>query len=292
MEEGSLRCDANVSVRPVGQKQFGTKAEVKNVNSFRYLQKALEYEIARQTEVLQSGGRVVQETRLWDQSSGRTVSMRSKEEAHDYRYFPEPDLPPVEVTAERIASIQHTLPELAAARRARLIAEYAIPEYDAAELTRSRTLADFFEATARVSGSAKAASNWIMGEISRKLKELGTDIEHAAITPDALAGLIALIDRGTITSTTAKDVFEKMYASGESAEAIVGREGLAQISDESSILEQVLTVIASHADAVAQYRSGQNKTFGFLVGQVMKATAGKASPKLVNELLRRELDRR
>ena len=291
MEEGSLRCDANVSVRPAGAAAFGTKAEVKNLNSFRYLQKALEHEIARQIEVLEHGGRVVQETRLWDQAGGRTVSMRSKEEAHDYRYFPEPDLPPVDLSPERLVAIESSLPELPEARRARFVTEYGLPEYDATELTRSRAMADFFEASARDSRNPKAASNWIMGELSRKLNTLGITIDRAAITAPALAGLIALVDEGTINSTTAKDVFERMYESGESARAIVQREGLAQISDESSIREPVMRVLEANADAVAQYRAGKKATFGFLVGQVMKATAGKASPKLVNELLRRELDR-
>jgi aspartyl-tRNA(Asn)/glutamyl-tRNA(Gln) amidotransferase subunit B len=291
MEEGSLRCDANVSVRPVGQDAFGTKAEVKNLNSFRYLQKALEHEIARQIELVESGHRVVQETRLWDQAGGRTVSMRSKEEAHDYRYFPEPDLPPVELSAERIAAIERSLPELPHARRARFRAEYGLPEYDAKELTRSRAIADYFEAVARESANPKAASNWIMGELSRKLNALGDSIDGTAMSAPALAGLIALVDRGAINSTTAKDVFEKMYASGESAVDIVEREGLAQISDEGAISEPIRRVLAAHADAVAQYRAGKKAAFGFLVGQVMKATGSKASPKLVNELLRRELDR-
>jgi aspartyl-tRNA(Asn)/glutamyl-tRNA(Gln) amidotransferase subunit B len=291
MEEGSLRCDANVSVRPAGREALGTKAEVKNLNSFRHLQKALEHEIVRQIELLDSGGRVVQETRLWDQAAGRTVSMRSKEEAHDYRYFPEPDLPPVALTASRIAEIESSLPELPDARRARFLSEYALPEYDATELTRSRAMADFFEAVARESGNPKAASNWIMGELSRKMNALGVGVERASISARSLAGLIALVDNGTINSTTAKDVFEKMYDAGEPADAIVQREGLAQISDESVIREPMLRVLEAHADAVAQYRAGKKATFGFLVGQVMKATGSKASPRLVHELLRRELDR-
>ena len=291
MEEGSLRCDANVSVRPSGREGLGTKAEVKNLNSFRHLQKALEHEIVRQIELLDSGGRVVQETRLWDQAAGRTVSMRSKEEAHDYRYFPEPDLPPVELTATRIAEIESSVPELPDARRARFLSEYALPEYDATELTRSRAMADFFEAVARESGNPKAASNWIMGELSRKMNALGVGVERASISARSLAGLIALVDNGTINSTTAKDVFDKMYDAGEPADAIVQREGLAQISDESVIREPMLRVLEAHADAVAQYRAGKKATFGFLVGQVMKATESKASPRLVHELLRRELDR-
>jgi len=291
MEEGSLRCDANVSVRPAGTAALGTKAEVKNLNSFRYLQKALEYEIARQVALVEGGGRVVQETRLWDQAGSRTVSMRSKEEAHDYRYFPEPDLPPVALTPARIAVIEAGMPELPAARRARFIAAYGLTAYDATELTRSRETAEYFEAAARASGNPKAAANWIMGELSRKLKETGGRLDRPGIVPEALAGLIALVDNGTINSTTAKDVFEKMYGTAETADLIVRRDGLAQISDEGAILEPIRRVLGEHADAVAQYRGGKKAAFGFLVGQVMRAMGGKASPKLVNELLRQELDR-
>jgi aspartyl-tRNA(Asn)/glutamyl-tRNA(Gln) amidotransferase subunit B len=291
MEEGSLRCDANVSVRPAGAATFGTKAEVKNLNSFRFVQKALDYEIARQTEVLEEGGRVVQETRLWDQASQRTVAMRSKEEAHDYRYFPEPDLPPVDLTEARLAAIDASLPELPAARRARFVAEYGIPEYDAGELIRTRQTADYFEAAARASGNPKAASNWIMGELSRWLNERGLDLAQTPLQPDVLAGLIAVVDDGTINSSTAKTVFETMMTSGRGAREIVAAEGLAQISDESAVLAVVRRVIEQQPDAVALLRTGKRNTFGFLVGQAMKATAGKASPPLVNKLLRQELER-
>ena len=289
MEEGSLRCDANVSVRPVGTEAFGTKAEVKNLNSFRYVQKALEYEIARQIEVLEDGGRIVQETRLWDQSAQRTISMRSKEEAHDYRYFPEPDLPPVALDAARRAAIERSLPELPAARRTRFMAQYGLPEYDAVELTRARETADYFEAVA-ASGHPKAAANWIMGELSRWLNERGQSIVQSPLAPDALSGLIALVENATISSTIAKDVFGKMVASGQSARAIVDAEGLAQISDEAAILPIVRRIVEQHADAVAQVKAGKMNTFGFLVGQAMKATGGKASPKLVNALLKREIE--
>jgi aspartyl-tRNA(Asn)/glutamyl-tRNA(Gln) amidotransferase subunit B len=290
MEEGSLRCDANVSVRPVGQEQFGTKAEVKNVNSFRYLQKALEYEIARQIEVLNEGGRVKQETRLFDSSTGRTFSMRSKEEAHDYRYFPEPDLPPLVVDEARVAEVRSTMPELPEARRKRFVAAYAIPEYDAGVLTQSAAMADYFEKTAAAAKNPKAASNWIMGELSRVLNERGLDITQAAIAPEALASLIGLIDRGVISNAIAKDVFAKMLDSGRSADDIVKSEGLAQVGDESAIVAAIRDVIAKHAETVAQYRGGKQQTFGFLVGQVMKATGGKANPKLANQLLKRELE--
>src|SRR3989441_2192686 len=289
MEEGSLRCDANVSVRPVGQERFGTKAEVKNVNSFKYLQKALEYEIGRQIEVLRGGGRVTQETRLFDSATGRTFSMRSKEEAHDYRYFPEPDLPPLVVSEARLAAVRETMPELPEARRKRFVAAYAIPDYDAGVLTQSAALADYFEKTAGAAGNAKAASNWIMGELLRTMKERGVAIDEVPLAPDALAGLIKVIDRGTISSSTAKDVFAKMYDSGRSAEEIVKAEGLAQIGDESTVMPIVRKVIEDHPDAVAQYRAGKQQTFGFLVGQVMKASRGKANPALANQLLKQEL---
>ena len=291
MEEGSLRCDANVSVRPRGQEAFGTKAEVKNVNSFRYLQKALEYEIDRQVDLVSRGGRVVQETRLFDSGSGQTHAMRSKEEAHDYRYFPEPDLPPLVVDAARIDAVCATMPELPEARRRRFVAAYAIPEYDAGVLTQSSELADYFEQVARAAGNPKAASNWVMGELLRTINERGASIVDVPLTPDALSGLIRLIDKGTISSSIAKDVFAKMYESGRSADDIVAAEGLAQIGDEHALLAIVGEVIAKNADAVAQYRAGKMQTFGFLVGQVMKGSKGKANPKLVNDLLKRELER-
>jgi aspartyl-tRNA(Asn)/glutamyl-tRNA(Gln) amidotransferase subunit B len=289
MEEGSLRCDANVSVRRAGEERLGTKAEVKNLNSFRFLQKALEHEIDRQIEVVSAGGRVAQETRLWDSAAARTVSMRSKEEAHDYRYFPDPDLPAVIVDAARIAAIGGAMPELPDARRRRLIAEYALPEYDANQLTQSRALADYFEAVVASGAPAKTASNWIMGELARKLKEQGADVAASPLAADRLAGLLLLIDKGTISGSMAKAVFEKMYASGRPASAIVEAEGLMQIDDESQLAALIGDVVAAHADAVAQYRAGKASTFGFLVGQVMKAAKGKANPKRVNELLQKAL---
>ena len=292
MEEGSLRCDANVSVRLVGESTLGTKAEVKNLNSFRYLRHALEYEIDRQIDIVANGGRVEQETRLWDQASSRTVAMRSKEEAHDYRYFPEPDLPPVEMAAARVAESAADLPELPSARRARFMSAHKLPAYDATELTRDRNVADYFESVVASGVAAKTVSNWVMGEMSRKLNDTRTAITSSPVGAPALAGLISLVDGGTISTTTAKDVFEKMWASGRSAREIVDADRLAQISDESAIAVAVDGVIASHADTVAQYRAGQTKVLGFLVGQVMKATGGKASPKLANDLVRRALERR
>jgi aspartyl-tRNA(Asn)/glutamyl-tRNA(Gln) amidotransferase subunit B len=277
-------------VRPRGAEALGTKAEVKNLNSFRFLQKALEHEIARQIEVVETGGRVVQETRLFDSASGTTVSMRSKEEAHDYRYFPDPDLPMVAVSAERVAAIRAAMPELPEARRQRFVAAYALPEYDAVQLTQSRAGADYFEATVRAGAPAKAASNWIMGELARKLKEQNQDVGSSPLAPERLAELIALVDRGAISGSMAKDVFEKMFATGQTADAIVAAEGLAQIDDESQIVGLIAEVLAKNVDAVAQYRGGKASTFGFLVGQVMKAAGGKANPRRVNEMLKRALE--
>jgi aspartyl-tRNA(Asn)/glutamyl-tRNA(Gln) amidotransferase subunit B len=279
-----------VSVRPAGDTQLGVKTEIKNVNSFRYVQRAIEYEIERQVGILEGGGRVVQESRLWDTPSGRTMSMRSKEEAQDYRYFAEPDLPPLRVDAPWIESIRRGLPELPDARRRRFIAEHGLPEYDAALLTQSPALAAYFEATAAEAGSAKAASNWIMGELLRKMKEVGADIETVGVTPAALAGLIRLVESGTISGSVGKAVFEKMYGSGRAAADIVKDEGLGQIDDQATLEAAVRDVLSRNARAVEQYRAGKGQTFGFLVGQVMKATRGQANPSLVNALVRRVLD--
>ncbi len=290
MDEGSLRCDANVSVRLTGASAFGTKAEIKNVNSFRYLEKAITYEIGRHIDVIEHGGRVIQETRLFDAAQGRTYSMRSKEEAHDYRYFPEPDLPPLVVDQERRDAIRVALPELPDARRERIVGDYGIPEYDAAILTQTRELADYFEATATAAQNAKAASNWIMGEILRIMKERAIGIDGIAVRPDALAGLIAVVERGTISSTVGKDVLARMFESGRTAEAIVADESLAQISDTSSLEPSVHRIVAAHPDIVAEIRAGKDRKFQFLVGQVMKETKGKADPKVVTDLLRRALE--
>jgi aspartyl-tRNA(Asn)/glutamyl-tRNA(Gln) amidotransferase subunit B len=292
MEEGSLRCDANVSVRPAGATTLGTKAEVKNLNSFWFLEQALEYEIDRQIAELREGGRIVQETRLWDAAAGRTMSMRSKEEAHDYRYFPDPDLPAVEVNAERLARIQSGMPELPDARRRRFVEAFALPEYDAAQLTQSLGVAEYFERAVAAGAPPKQAANWMMGELARALKDAGAGADAATspLTPERLAGLIALIEKGTISGSIAKGVFEKMFASGRSADDIVAAEGLTQITDEAQIGALVADVVARHPDAVAQYRAGKTTTFGFLVGQVMKAAGGKANPKAVNDRLKRVLE--
>jgi aspartyl-tRNA(Asn)/glutamyl-tRNA(Gln) amidotransferase subunit B len=290
MEEGSLRCDANVSVRPSGSERFGVKAEVKNLNSFRHVQRALEFEIARQAALLAEGGRVVQETRLWDAAAGRTISMRSKEEAHDYRYFPEPDLAPLQLDPAWIEEVRASLPELPDARRRRFVEQYGLPEYDAGVLTQSSEVADYFESTAAASRNPKASSNWVMGDLMRTANETGTPLASLPMTPEALAGLIRLIDAGTITGAVAKDVFEKMLSSGRAADRIVAEEGLARIDDDAAIEPAVRHVVEGNADAVAQYRAGKKQTFGFLVGQVIKATKGKANPARINELMRALLD--
>jgi aspartyl-tRNA(Asn)/glutamyl-tRNA(Gln) amidotransferase subunit B len=289
MEEGSLRCDANVSIRPAGETKLGTKTEVKNINSFRYLEKALDYEIERQIGILESGGTIVQETRLWDAAADETLPMRSKEDAHDYRYFPEPDLPPVHLARASIDAIGASIFELPDARRQRLMAQYALSELDVKALE-SNDLTALFEETAKAAGNAKAAFNWISGEVARKVNELGDRFDRGRVTAPALACLIGIVEKGTISASIGKAVFEKMYDSGRSADDIVGAEGLAQIGDERALMTSVASVIEANRDAVAQYRSGKTGTFGFLVGQVMKATGGKANPKLVNDLLRRELD--
>jgi aspartyl-tRNA(Asn)/glutamyl-tRNA(Gln) amidotransferase subunit B len=254
------------------------------------LEKALEYEIVRQTDVVTSGGRVVQETRLWDAGSGRTHSMRSKEQAHDYRYFPEPDLPPLVVDDARVDRVRATMPELPEARCRRFVAEFLLPDYDAGVLTQSVALADYFEAVARGARNPKAASNWVMGEVLRTIHERGHEMADVPVSPAALAGLIRLIDEGTISGSIAKGVFATMYDTGRSAEDIVDADGLAQIGDEGALRVIVADVIATQTDAVAQYRAGKRQTFGFLVGQVMKGSGGKANPKLASELVRQALE--
>jgi aspartyl-tRNA(Asn)/glutamyl-tRNA(Gln) amidotransferase subunit B len=265
------------------------KTELKNLNSFRHVQRALEFEIERHIQARTDGTPLVQETRLFDPASGRTTVMRTKEEADDYRYFPEPDLPPLVLQEAWIEDLRRTLPELPEARRARFVAEYQLPEYDAGVLTQSMALAAYFERVAAASGNAKAASNWVMGELTRKLNETRDPIERVPLEAGALGELIALIDKGTITGPVAKEVFEKMYGSGRRAADIVQAEGLARIDDQGAIDRIVSEVLAGHAAIVAEYRSGKTKTFGFLVGQVMKATAGKADPSRVNESVRRVL---
>lgn len=289
MEEGSFRCDANISIRPRGQEAFGIRTELKNMNSFRNVQRALDYEIKRQQYVLENGGEVVQETRLWDDAQGVTHSMRGKEEAHDYRYFPDPDLVPIVIDEAWIKAIAETLPELPQEKRERFISEFGIPPYDAGVLTASRALADFYEQTVKLCGKPKAASNWIMGDFLRFLNEDKRDIKDSPIRPESLAEMINLIEDGTISGKIAKEVFEDMYRSGKEPRAIIAEKGLVQITDEDALKKAIEEAMAANPEQVEGYRKGKEKLFGFFVGQVMKATKGKANPALVNELLKKML---
>lgn len=287
MEEGSLRCDANVSVMPAGSDAFGTRAEIKNMNSFRFLQQALEYEIDRQIDVIEGGGQVVQETRLFDSDKGVTVSMRGKEEAHDYRYFPEPDLVPIRVEKDWIDEVQATLPELRDEKTQRYVKDMQLPEYDAEVLTAEVAVARFFEGVVVSGADAKKASNWVMGEYIRLVKDKG--IEAARISPGQLAAIIGLVDGGIISGSGAKQIFEEVFATGKNPEQVVEEKGLVQISDKGAIEEDVRKILNSHPDEVQQFKDGKEKVLGFLVGQVMKATKGKANPKVVNEIMRKLL---
>ena len=287
MEKGHLRCDANVSVRLRGAEKFGTKAEVKNLNSFRFLKMALDYEITRQVELLESGGRVIQETRLYNVESGETVGMRSKEHAHDYRYFPEPDLVPLRISGQWIEDVKAQMPELPAARRARFIESYGLREYDASVLTATRATSDYFEAVAKASGDAKASANWVMGDLAGLLK--GTDISESPVSAGNLGRLVALIREGKLSGKLAKEILPKMYESGDTPEAIMEREGLSQISDEGALRKIIDEVIAGNPKQVEQYRSGKTAVIGFLVGQAMKASRGQADPGAVNRMLKERL---
>ena len=289
MEEGSLRCDANVSVRRRGETEFGVKAEVKNLNSFRYLQKALEYEIARQIEILEGGGRVHQETRLWNAEEEKTFGMRSKEQAHDYRYFPEPDLAPLLVSDAWREEIRGSLPELPAARRARFIQEYGLREYDAGVLTASRPLADYFEEVARASGDARAAANWVMGDLLGSLNSAGKEIEASPVSAAHLTELLRQLASGAISGKMAKDVFAKMFSTGRGPAEIIKEEGLSQISDNATLEKVIAEVLAASPKQLEQYRGGKQGVLGYFVGQVMKQTRGQANPALVNELLKKQL---
>ncbi len=292
MEEGSLRCDANVSVRKAGETKFGTRTELKNINSFRFVQKAIDFEVQRQIQVIESGGRVVQETRLWNSDEERTVSMRSKEEAHDYRYFPDPDLPLLTVDSEFIKSTQRSMPELPESRRERFVKEYALSEYDAGVLAATRALSDFFEETTKLSGQPKTAANWIMGDLLRFYKDSNVDIKdlsNSPVTPKMLAGMISLVEKGTISGKIAKTVMEEMYTSGKDAQRIIEEKGLVQISNTDEIEKIVNKVIDENPKPVEQYRLGKTGNFGFFVGQVMKATGGRANPQTVNEILKKRL---
>src|SRR5580700_10076787 len=289
MEEGSLRCDANVSVRLRGAPEFGTKVEVKNLNSFRYLAKALEFEIERHIGVLESGGRISQETRLWNQSAGRTEPMRSKEKAHDYRYFPEPDLLPVHVSAAWREEVRRSLPELPDAKRARFVSTYNITPYDAEVLTGTQERADYFEAVTKAGASGKNAANWMQTELLRRLNDSGKEIEASPLSPAALAELLKLVESGQITATIGKKVFATMFETGRLAAEIVATEGLAQINDTNALEQAAREVIEKNPDNVAKFKSGNEGVFKFFVGQVMRATRGQANPQAVSDILRKLL---
>jgi aspartyl-tRNA(Asn)/glutamyl-tRNA(Gln) amidotransferase subunit B len=291
MEEGSLRCDANVSVRPKGSEKFGTRTEIKNMNSFKSVEHAIQYEMERQIEVLKSGGTIVQETRLWDADKFETRPMRSKEAAHDYRYFPEPDLVPIEVTDELLSLIKAELPEMPEVRAARFVSQYQLPEYDAKVITTDRLLADYYEEIAKVCGDPKAASNWIMGEVLRTLKEKAIDISEFPIEAKRLGDLISLVKKGVINGNTAKEVvFVKMLDEATPPEAIVNRDGLAQVSDTSAIEKEIAEVLSASPTQLADYRAGKTKLFGYFVGETMKRMKGKANPQLINDILKQKLE--
>jgi aspartyl-tRNA(Asn)/glutamyl-tRNA(Gln) amidotransferase subunit B len=289
LEEGSFRCDANVSIRPWGQQEYGTRAEIKNINSFRFIKQAIEYEVERQAELIEDGGKVVQETRLYDAESGTTRSMRGKEEAHDYRYFPDPDLVPIEISRERVEAVRAALPELPIAKCERFVTELGLPARDAEILIAEQEIAHYFDACVAAGAAPKAAANWILGDLSRNLNSESISISACRVTPTLLVGMLQRIDDGTISGKQAKIVFEKMWASGAAADAIIDSEGLRQVSDSGAIEGFIATIIAANPAQVADYKSGNEKVFGFFVGQVMKASKGQANPAAVNELLKKKL---
>ena len=289
MEEGSLRCDANVSIRPVGQKEFGTRAELKNLNSFKFIQKAIEYEVDRQTKLLDQGDTVKQETRLYDADRNETFPMRSKEEAHDYRYFPDPDLVPIMIDEAWVEELRKTIPELPEQKRERFVKSYKIPEYDAGVLTSSKPLADYFEQCTALFPQPKTISNWMMGDLLRELKKDGRNIVDCPVSPSALVDLLKLIESGTISGNIAKGIFEEMYQTQKSAGSIVEEKGLKQITDSSAIEKIVAEVLQANPSQIEEFKGGKEKVLGFLVGQVMKASKGKANPAMVNKLLKKKM---
>ncbi|MDR4464448.1 MAG: Asp-tRNA(Asn)/Glu-tRNA(Gln) amidotransferase subunit GatB [Nitrospira sp.] len=289
MEEGNFRCEPNLSLRPVGQKEFGTKVELKNINSFKYVKDAVEYEIKRQTKVLRDGGRIYQETRLWNFERGETAVMRSKEEAHDYRYFPDPDLVPLKLEQAWVDGCRSSLPELPAVRMRRFVEKYGLPEYDGGVLTASRAMADYFEACVSQFNQPKTVSNWVMGELTRELNNSGTDIAASPVSPERLVDLLQMVDKGTISLKVARELFPELYTSGKSPEQIVQEKGLTQVSDEGALGTIIDEVLAKSPAQVAQFKEGKQQVLGFLVGQVMKASGGKANPGKVNALLRTKL---
>ena len=291
MQEGSLRADVNLSVRPKGQEKFGTRTEMKNLNSFRSIVRAVEAEAKRQISEIESGGTIYQETRRWDDDKGMSYAMRSKEEAHDYRYFPEPDLAPIVSDREWIEKIRASLPELPEARRSRYVSEFGLPEYDAQLITQSKVLSDFFEEAVSKSSNPKLVSNWIMGDLMRILKDKGLEVEQIPFPAEYLARMIKLIESGKISGTIAKKVFEKMFESGKDPETIVKEEGLEVVSDEGALVGIVKSILEKNPQSVEDYKNGKEKAIGFLVGQAMKGTKGKANPQIINKILKEELDK-
>lgn len=292
MEEGSMRCDANISLRPYGQKEFGTKNELKNLNSFNYVRKGLAYEEKRQAQVLNAGGVIEQATRRYDESTGKTQLMRVKEGAADYRYFPEPDLPPFTVADAWLKEIQATLPEMPADRRKRYVDTYELPEYDAQILTQTLEMSDFFDATVKAGADPKQASNWLMGEVNAYMNDNEKDLDQIGLTPESLAEMIGLIEDGTISSKQAKKVFKALADKGGSAKEVVEAEGLVQLSDPAQLLPLITEILDNNQQSIDDYKAGKKKATGFLVGQIMKATKGQANPQVVNQLLTEELDKR
>jgi aspartyl-tRNA(Asn)/glutamyl-tRNA(Gln) amidotransferase subunit B len=289
MDEGSFRCEPNLSLRPLGQKEFGTKVELKNINSFKFVKDAIEYEIKRQTKVLNEGGKVSQETRLWNLDRGETVVMRSKEEAHDYRYFPDPDLVPLKLEKEWIEGCRKHVTELPAVRLQRFVREFALSEYDAGVLTASKSVADYFESCVKLFNEPKTVSNWVMGELTRELNNSGTDASDSPVSPERLVGLLRMVDKGTVSLKVAREIFPEVYSSGKTPEQIVQEKGLIQVSDEGALDTIIDEVLAKNPTQVAQFKEGKQQVLGFLVGKVMKASSGKANPGKVNELLKRKL---
>lgn len=289
MDEGSFRCEPNLSLRPVGQKEFGTKVELKNINSFKFVKDAVEYEIKRQTKVLSEGGKINQETRLWNLDRGETAVMRSKEEAHDYRYFPDPDLVPLKLEKEWIEGCRKQVTELPAARLQRFVSEFALSEYDAGVLTASRAVADYFEAAVKLFNQPKTVSNWVMGELTRELNNSGTDASLSPVSPERLVSLLQLVEQGTISLKVAREIFPEIYSSGKTPEQIVQEQGLVQVSDEGALDQIIGDVLMKNPSQVAQFKEGKQQVLGFLVGQVMKLSGGKANPGKVNELLKKKL---
>lgn len=289
MEEGSFRCEPNLSLRPSGQQQLGTKVELKNINSFKYVKDAVEYEIKRQIKVLNDGDKIRQETRLWNIERGETAVMRSKEEAHDYRYFPDPDLVPLKLDDEWIEGFRANLPELPAVRTKRFVSDYGLPEYDATILTSSKGMADYFEVCVKQFNQPKTVSNWVMGELMRELNNSGTSVSASPVTPERLVSLLRMVDKGTISLKAAREIFPELYSSGKTPDQIVQEKGLTQVSDEGTLAKIIEEVLSKNLGQVAQFKEGKQQVLGFLVGQVMKASGGKANPGKVNELLKKKL---